>query len=84
MSCSWNIGPYPVKVPFQWNYDVHKNLPNIKSQPLNNLLGSHRQTESLLNHQPPSSSTDRGGFNGTVSVVKGERTTLNSFNYWCF
>jgi len=73
MSCSWNIGPYPFKVPFQLNYDIH---PNIKSQPLNNLLGSHRQTEPLYNYQPPSSSTDGGGFNGTVSAVKGERTTL--------
>ena len=28
-----------------------KVFPNIKSLPLNNLLGFHRQTESLCNYQ---------------------------------
>jgi len=51
MSYSQNIGPYSFKSPPNQISMSVKVFPNFTSLPLNNLLGFHRQTESLYYYQ---------------------------------
>ena len=63
MSYSQNIGPYSFKSPSNQISMSIKVFPNIKSLPLNSLLGFPQADRVLVQLPNPPSSTDGGGFN---------------------